>query len=41
MIDSQSVTAGAVVGCDSRGIDGGKPINGRKRYVVVDLGQLG
>ncbi|MFD7620657.1 transposase, partial [Streptomyces sp. NPDC059802] len=30
------VTADAVVGTDSRGFDGGKLINGRKRHVVVD-----
>ncbi|WP_408995014.1 transposase [Streptomyces europaeiscabiei] len=31
----------AVVGSDSRGFDGGKPIHGRKRHVVVDtLGLL-
>jgi transposase len=41
VIDSQSVTADAVVGSDSRGFDGGKLINGRKRHVVVDtLGLL-
>ncbi|MEU1598297.1 IS5 family transposase [Streptomyces sp. NPDC005708] len=41
MIDSQSVKADAVVGADSRGFDGGKQINGRKRHVVVDtLGLL-
>ncbi|UXX97347.1 transposase [Streptomyces sp. AD2-2] len=41
MIDSQSVKADAVVGADSRGFDGGKLINGRKRHVVVDtLGLL-
>lgn len=41
MIDSQSLKADAVVGSDSRGVDGGKPINGRKRHVVVDtLGLL-
>lgn len=41
MIDSQSVKADAVVGADSRGYDGGKQINGRKRHVVVDtLGLL-
>ncbi|GGU90135.1 hypothetical protein GCM10010211_65900 [Streptomyces albospinus] len=41
MIDSQSVKADAVVGSDSRGFDGGKLINGRKRQVVVDaLGLL-
>ncbi|MFB7329693.1 IS5 family transposase [Streptomyces sp. NPDC056190] len=41
VIDSQSVRADAVVGADSRGFDGGKQINGRKRHVVVDtLGLL-
>ncbi|MET7457916.1 IS5 family transposase [Streptomyces sp. NPDC005574] len=41
VIDSQSVKADAVVGTDSRGFDGGKLINGRKRHVVVDtLGLL-
>lgn len=41
MIDSQSVTADAVVGADNRGFDGGKLINGRKRQAVVDtLGLL-
>ncbi|WSI69116.1 transposase [Streptomyces sp. NBC_01335] len=41
MIDSQPVKADAVVGSDSRGFDGGKLINGRKRHVVVDtLGLL-
>ncbi|GAA0903853.1 hypothetical protein GCM10009574_093850 [Streptomyces asiaticus] len=41
VIDSQSVKADAVVGTDSRGFDGGKNINGRKRHVVVDtLGLL-
>ncbi|MFE2917372.1 transposase [Kitasatospora indigofera] len=33
--------ADAVVGSDSRGFDGGKLVNGRKRHVVVDtLGLL-
>jgi hypothetical protein len=46
VIDSQSVKADAVVGLDSRGFDGGKLVNGRKRHVVVDtlgllLGVLG
>ncbi|MEV8063866.1 transposase [Streptomyces antimycoticus] len=36
VIDSQSVKADAVVGADSRGFDGGKQTNGRKRHVVVD-----
>jgi transposase len=41
VIDSQSVKADAVVGAESRGFDGGKLINGRKRHVVVDtLGLL-
>jgi transposase len=41
VIDSQSVKADAVVGADSRGFDGGKLINGRKRHIVVDtLGLL-
>ncbi|MET7575322.1 IS5 family transposase [Streptomyces sp. NPDC005492] len=41
VIDSQSVRADAVVGSDSRGFDGGKLVNGRKRHVVVDtLGLL-
>uniref|UniRef100_A0AAU3HR47 IS5 family transposase n=1 Tax=Streptomyces sp. NBC_01393 TaxID=2903851 RepID=A0AAU3HR47_9ACTN len=41
VIDSQSVKADAVVGSGSRGFDGGKLINGRKRHVVVDtLGLL-
>nr|WSX75703.1 IS5 family transposase [Streptomyces sp. NBC_00899] len=41
VIDSQSVKADAVVGADSRGFDGGKLINGRKRHLVVDtLGLL-
>ncbi|TQE24361.1 IS4/IS5 family transposase [Streptomyces ipomoeae] len=39
VIDSQSVKADAVVSADSRGFDGGKQINGRKRHVVV--GTLG
>lgn len=34
VIDSQSVKADAVVGSDSRGFDGGKLINGRKRHIV-------
>ncbi|MFJ8983004.1 IS5 family transposase [Streptomyces sp. NPDC102282] len=41
VIDSQSVKADAVVGAASRGFDGGKLINGRKRHAVVDtLGLL-
>ncbi|MFG3393972.1 transposase [Streptomyces parvus] len=42
VIDSQSVKADAVVHHSSRGFDGGKLINGRKRHAVVDtLGLLG
>ncbi|MFI1652478.1 IS5 family transposase [Streptomyces avidinii] len=41
VIDSQSVKADAVVGAGTRGFDGGKLVNGRKRHVVVDtLGLL-
>ncbi|UQX04700.1 IS5 family transposase [Streptomyces sp. RerS4] len=41
VIDSQSIKADAVVATDSRGFDGGKLINGRKRHAVVDtLGLL-
>lgn len=41
VIDSQSVKADSVVGSDSRGFDGAKLVNGRKRHVVVDtLGLL-
>ncbi|MGK4586135.1 IS5 family transposase [Kitasatospora sp. HPMI-4] len=41
VIDSQSVKADAVVDVDSRGFDGGKLVNGRKRHAVVDtLGLL-
>ncbi|WP_107084673.1 IS5 family transposase, partial [Streptomyces europaeiscabiei] len=41
VIDSQSVKADAVVGAGTRGFDGGKLINGRKRHAVVDtLGLL-
>ncbi|WKU42685.1 IS5 family transposase [Streptomyces sp. VNUA116] len=41
VIDSQSIKADVVVGRDSRGFDGGKLINGRKRHAVVDtLGLL-
>jgi transposase len=41
VIDSQSVKAAASVPAASRGYDGGKKINGRKRHVVVDtLGLL-
>ncbi|TVZ84841.1 IS5 family transposase [Streptomyces sp. BK340] len=41
VIDSQSVKADAVVCASTRGFDGGKLINGRKRHAVVDtLGLL-
>lgn len=41
IIDSQSVKAAASVPAASRGYDGGKKINGRKRHVIVDsLGLL-
>ncbi|MGC0422717.1 transposase [Embleya sp. AB8] len=36
VIDSQSVKAAETVGKDSRGYDGAKRINGRKRHLVVD-----
>ncbi len=36
VIDSQSVKAADTVGKDSRGYDGAKKINGRKRHLVVD-----
>ena len=40
-IDSQSVKAADTVGAGSRGYDGGKKINGRKRHIAVDtLGLL-
>jgi len=35
-IDSQSVKGDAVVGAGSRGYDGGKKINGRRRHLVCD-----
>lgn len=41
VMDSQSVKAADTVGCDSRGYDAGKKINGRKRFIVTDtLGML-
>ncbi|MFI5806021.1 IS5 family transposase [Streptomyces sp. NPDC051561] len=41
VIDSQSVKADAVVGASSRGYDGGKKINGRRRHLICDtLGLL-
>ncbi|MCM2579610.1 IS5 family transposase [Streptomyces meridianus] len=36
VIDSQSVKADAVVGSTSRGYDGGKKINGRRRHLICD-----
>lgn len=36
VIDSQSVKAAETVGKDSRGYEGAKEINGRKRHLVVD-----
>jgi transposase len=40
-IDSQTVKAADTVGATTRGFDGGKKINGRKRHVAVDcLGLL-
>jgi hypothetical protein len=40
IIDSQSVKGADTVGCDSRGYDAGKKINGRKRFIVTSLGLL-
>ncbi|MFI6956575.1 IS5 family transposase [Nocardia sp. NPDC050408] len=41
IIDSQTVRAAETVGAATRGFDGGKKMNGRKRHVVVDtLGLL-
>jgi transposase len=37
IVDSQSVKAADTVGADSRGYDGGKQINGRKRHLAVDV----
>ncbi|MGW1564728.1 IS5 family transposase [Streptomyces sp. NPDC002144] len=36
IIDAQSVKAAASVPASSRGFDGGKKVNGRKRHLVVD-----
>ncbi|MFI9787482.1 transposase [Kitasatospora sp. NPDC051984] len=36
MIASRSAKADAVVGPDSRGLDGGKRVNGRKRHAMVE-----
>jgi transposase len=40
IVDAQSVKAADTVGTDSRGYDGGKKVNGRKRHVVVDTIEL-
>lgn len=40
IIDSQSVKAAAPVPAGSRGFDGGKEINGRKRHIVVTTAGL-
>jgi transposase len=41
LIDSQTVKGADTVGCDTRGYDAGKKINGRKRFIVTDtLGLL-
>ncbi|MEU8927732.1 IS5 family transposase [Kitasatospora sp. NPDC048545] len=41
IVDAQSVKAAASVPAASRGFDGGKKVNGRKRHIVVDtLGLL-
>ncbi|WP_344443651.1 IS5 family transposase, partial [Streptomyces kunmingensis] len=37
ILDSQSVKGAETVGADTRGFDGGKLINGRKRHLVVDM----
>ncbi|MFZ3492021.1 IS5 family transposase [Streptomyces sp. 5.8] len=36
IIDAQSVKGAETVGSSTRGFDGGKQINGRKRHIVVD-----
>jgi transposase len=40
ILDSQSVRAAETVARGSRGYDGGKKINGRKRHIAVDTGGL-
>lgn len=40
IIDSQSVRAAETVAASSRGYDGGKKINGRKRHIAVDTSGL-
>lgn len=37
ILDSQSVKGAETVGQDTRGFDGGKLINGRKRHLIVDM----
>ncbi|MFI6663262.1 IS5 family transposase [Streptomyces sp. NPDC050523] len=37
ILDSQSIKGAETVGADSRGFDGGKLINGRKRHLAVDM----
>ncbi|MDX3249162.1 transposase [Streptomyces sp. ME18-1-4] len=37
ILDSQSVKGAETVGQDTRGFDGGKLINGRKRHLAVDM----
>lgn len=37
VVDSQSVKGADTVGAASRGFDGGKKINGRKRHIAVDV----
>jgi transposase len=37
IVDSQSVKGAEVVGAATRGFDGGKKINGRKRHIAVDV----
>ncbi|MGW3679025.1 transposase [Streptomyces prasinus] len=37
IIDAQSVKAAASVPAATRGFDGGKKVNGRKRHIVVDI----
>ncbi|WP_425824855.1 IS5 family transposase [Streptomyces fractus] len=37
ILDSQSVKGAETVGQDTRGFDGGKLINGRKRHIAVDM----
>ncbi|MCX4451319.1 transposase [Streptomyces sp. NPDC058369] len=40
VIDSQSVKADEVVGAGSRGYDGGKKTNGRRRHLICDTAGL-